>query len=194
MRSGAGLRVVLHAEEIHAAVLQAFRRSVVEVDVRGPGPGWSMDSMSTLKPWFCVVMAIRPVSRSFTGWLPPWWPNLSLYVRPPRASPSICCPRQMPKMGSLPMRSSHRVDHVGDRLRIPGPVRDHQAVRMQGKDLPCLAGAGTTVTRQPGGDEMAQDVVFHAAVHDYHVVLGRWRRIPEGRLRPFVRSLASSLR
>ena len=37
-----------------------------------------------------------------TGWLPPWWPNLSLKVLPPNACPSSWCPMQMPNMGFCP--------------------------------------------------------------------------------------------
>ena len=36
------------------------------------------------------------------GWLPPWCPNLSLKVVPPRAWPRIWCPMQIPKSGFLP--------------------------------------------------------------------------------------------
>lgn len=36
------------------------------------------------------------------GWLPPWWPNLSLKVLPPKAWPRIWCPMQMPNTGFLP--------------------------------------------------------------------------------------------
>jgi hypothetical protein len=36
------------------------------------------DSTSTAKPWFWLVISTLPVVRSMTGWLPPWWPNLSL--------------------------------------------------------------------------------------------------------------------
>ena len=35
---------------------------------------------STAKPWFWLVMLTRPLSRSFTGWLAPWWPNFILKV------------------------------------------------------------------------------------------------------------------
>ena len=36
------------------------------------------DFGSTAKPWFWLVMLTRPLSRSLTGWLAPWWPNFIL--------------------------------------------------------------------------------------------------------------------
>jgi hypothetical protein len=41
----------------------------------------------------------RPESRSFTGWLAPWWPNFILKVFAPEASARIWWPRQIPKVG-----------------------------------------------------------------------------------------------
>ena len=56
-------------------------------------------SASTAKPWFWLVMLTRPLARSFTGWLAPWWPNFILKVLAPEASAMIWWPRQMPKVG-----------------------------------------------------------------------------------------------
>ena len=54
---------------------------------------------ATAKPWFWLVIAIRPVRRSLTGWLAPRWPNGSLNVSSPAARESSWWPRQMPKTG-----------------------------------------------------------------------------------------------
>ncbi len=85
VRAGRGLRVVLHRE--HRARrrgaaprrVPSYRLVCVTSTPAGSDPG------STAKPWFCDVISTRPVSRSFTGWLPPRWPNFSLNVRPPSA-------------------------------------------------------------------------------------------------------------
>src|SRR5437773_10031815 len=76
----------------------------------GSQPSRDTDSGPTAKPWFCAVISTLPVARSFTGWLAPWWPNGSLYVRPPAARPRIWWPRQMPKIGTRP--SSPRTDSI----------------------------------------------------------------------------------
>ena len=54
-----------------------------------PQPWRATDSGSTANPWFWAVISTLSVTRSFTGWFAPWWPNLSLYVRPPPANPMI---------------------------------------------------------------------------------------------------------
>jgi sulfur-oxidizing protein SoxA len=46
-------------------------------------------SSSTAKPWFWLVMLTRPVSRSFTGWLAPWWLFCILKVLAPEARAMI---------------------------------------------------------------------------------------------------------
>ena len=48
-------------------------------------------------------MWTRPVATSCTGWLAPRWPNLSLKVPAPNARPSTWWPRQMPRIGALPI-------------------------------------------------------------------------------------------
>ncbi|MNE79804.1 hypothetical protein D3C80_1763250 [compost metagenome] len=47
------------------------------------------DAMSTAKPWFWLVMLTRPVSRSLTGWLAPWWLLSILNVVAPEARAMI---------------------------------------------------------------------------------------------------------
>ena len=53
-------------------------------------------------------MLTRPLSRSRTGWLAPWWLLAILKVLAPTASAMIWWPRQMPKTG-LPQAISVRV-------------------------------------------------------------------------------------
>src|SRR6266480_3091240 len=55
----------------------------------GSQPWRATDSGSTANPWFWAVISTLSVTRSFTGWFAPCWPNLSLYVRPPPANPMI---------------------------------------------------------------------------------------------------------
>ena len=83
---------------------------------------------STAKPWFCVVISTCPVSSFSTGWFAPRWPNFSLNVFAPSARPSSWWPRQMPKIGFLPMQVLHGVDGVADRGRVAGAVREEDAV------------------------------------------------------------------
>src|SRR5262249_16069530 len=78
------------------STVRSFRLTCV-TSARSPS-----ESGSTAKPWFCAVISTLPVVRSFTGWLPPWCPNLSFDVLPPSARPRIWCPRQMPKTGTSP--------------------------------------------------------------------------------------------
>src|SRR5437764_6161755 len=63
---------------------------------------------STAKPWFWDVIRTFLESRSWTGWLAPWWPNFILIVFAPEARAMIWWPRQMPKVG-MPESISSRV-------------------------------------------------------------------------------------
>jgi hypothetical protein len=61
-----------------------------DVQVSGPVTGTARnESASTAYPWFSAQIATFLVARSWLGWLPPWWPNLSFFVFPPRASARI---------------------------------------------------------------------------------------------------------
>ena len=77
---------------------------------------------STAKPWFWAVISTRLVSRSSTGWFAPRWPNFSLKVLAPNAWPSSWWPRQMPKMGSLPMQAATSRHMPGSAAGSPGPL------------------------------------------------------------------------
>src|SRR5204863_224473 len=65
------------------------RPYTTEVSGAASQPWRATDSGSTANPWFWAVISTLSVTRSFTGWFAPWWPNLSLYVRPPPANPMI---------------------------------------------------------------------------------------------------------
>ncbi|CAN6484356.1 unnamed protein product [Victoria cruziana] len=77
MRARRSFRVTLEAEGGFVGAGQALQRAVEHV------------FSSTAKPWFWLVMLTRPESRSFTGWLPPWWPNFILKVLAPEARAMI---------------------------------------------------------------------------------------------------------
>jgi hypothetical protein len=68
---------------------QALQRAVEQADMGGTQVGRQGLFSSTAKPWFWLVMLTRPVSRSLTGWLAPWWPNFILKVRAPEARARI---------------------------------------------------------------------------------------------------------
>ena len=83
---------------------------------------------STANPWFWLVMSIRPVSRSLTGWFAPRWPNGSLNVSRPTARQSSWWPRQMPQTGTRADELAHRFDDVVERRRVAGAVREEDRV------------------------------------------------------------------
>lgn len=66
------------SEVLHASTVPSSRFRCVTAR---PGSGYArrVDGVGVV----CEVMAILPVARSFTGWLPPRWPNLSLKVFAP---------------------------------------------------------------------------------------------------------------
>ena len=147
---------------------------------------------STAKPWFWLVMLTRPLSRSFTGWLAPWWPNFILKVFAPEASAMIWWPRQMPKVGMpLSMQLARRGDRVVAGLRVAGAVGEEDAVGPQRQHL------GGRRLRRHHRDaaaalgQHAQDVALDAEVVGDDVELRRGLRAvaaaerPVG-LRPFV--------
>ena len=134
------------------------------------------DASSTAKPWFWLVMLTRPLSRSFTGWLAPWWPNFILKVFAPEASAMIWWPRQMPKVG---MPVSISLARGGDRvvagLGVAGAVAQEDAVGPQRQHL-----GGRRLRRHHGdaataAGQHAQDVALDAEVvgHDVEAWLGQ---------------------
>ena len=99
--------MILHAEDRLRLVFRVPRRvpsrrfTVRDLDV-----GRAATPDRPQKPWFCDVISILPVDSCFTGWLAPRWPNFSLNVDPPIASPRIWCPRQMPNTGTFEATSA----------------------------------------------------------------------------------------
>ena len=59
---------------------EALQRAVEQRAVRRAHVRAAASLSSTAKPWFWLVMNTRPVSRSCTGWLAPWWPNFIFTV------------------------------------------------------------------------------------------------------------------
>ena len=88
---------------------------------------------STAKPWFWLVITTCPVSRSFTGWFAPWWPNFIFTVFAPEASPISWWPRQMPNTGMRVRVEdfADRLDGVVAGLGIARAVGQENAVRLQ---------------------------------------------------------------
>ena len=148
---GRGLGVALEAEGRPVGARQALQRAVEQADTcvgrRLAGSVFS----STAKPWFWLVMLTRPVSRSFTGWLAPWWPNFILKVLAPEASAMIWWPRQMPKVGMPRVDQLARGgDGVVAGLRVAGAVADRKMPSgFSASTSAAGVCAGTTVTRQP---------------------------------------------
>ena len=66
MRPRRRFGMVLDAEQWVLAVPHALQRAIVEVDVRRLDV-WRQGIGITAKPWFCVVISTRPVSRLSTG-------------------------------------------------------------------------------------------------------------------------------
>ena len=90
LRARGTLGVVLHRKDAVLGALHALGRAVEQVYVRQPEAGGVRvspvpfsDSVSTAKLWFWLVISIRPVSRFFTGWFPPRWPNFIFTVLAP---------------------------------------------------------------------------------------------------------------
>ena len=78
VRAGGGFGVVLDAEQRQHLVAQALERLVVQVDV-GELDFVGVDGVG-IDGEVVVVSGdlIFPLVLLRTGWLPPWWPNLSL--------------------------------------------------------------------------------------------------------------------
>ena len=122
------------------------------------------ESGSTAKPWFCEVMEILPLRRSLTGWLPPRWPNFSLKVLPPKAWARIWLPRQMPKIGFLPMQLAEFLVDVAERGRIAGAVGEEDAVRVFREHLGGGGGGVDHLDLEAGLAQAAQDVELDAEI------------------------------
>ncbi len=165
MRAGRGLRMKLGREDrplAMAEALRACRRSGCDASSRRP-PG--RVAGSTAKPWFWEVMMTCPVERSCTGWFAPRWPNFSLNVVAPSASPSSWWPETDPEDGLARVDERlDRPDRPGQRRGIAGPVREEDAVGLALQDL---VGRGRRRKHRDATGARLQethDVALHAVV------------------------------
>ena len=94
-------------------------------------------------------MLILPVRRSFTGWLAPRWPNFSLKVFAPSAWEMIWCPKQMPNMGTFPIRAATSRWMSVSVAGSPGPLERKTPSGFMPSTSSAVVWAGTTVTRKP---------------------------------------------
>ena len=115
----------------------------------GRNPVPSSEPSSTTKPWFWLVISIRPEAWSRTGWLAPRWPNLSFHVSAPAASANSWWPRQMPKIGTLSSRprmvSMAYVTAAGS----PGPLLRNTPSGSSARISSADVVAGTTCGSRP---------------------------------------------
>jgi len=81
------------------------------------------------------VMIVRgdldlSVFNCFTGWFPPWCPNFSLKVFPPRAMPVSCVRDKSRRLAVGPL-AADVVYRIGAGLGIAGAVGEEHSVRLQ---------------------------------------------------------------
>ena len=113
---------------------QALQRAVVERQVGDLHP--SAGRLARLDDVIVVLggdPAPRRVRRSRTGWLPPWWPNLSRRSAPPSARPINWWPRQIPKTWACRCRGVRPTacDDLRQPARIAGAVGKENPIRLQ---------------------------------------------------------------
>ncbi len=114
-----------------------------------PDPS-GIDPPSTWNSWFCEVTKTPPPARSWTGWLPPWWPNLSLDVVAPTARPSTWWPRQMPSRGTRrSSRAAQRRTAWGITAGSPGPLESMTPSGRWRRTSSRVASQGTSTTSAP---------------------------------------------
>ena len=165
-----GAVVEVHVGQLGGAEVGLPAHRLVGVDARAPsGP-------ATAKPWFCEVISILPVVRSFTGWLAPRWPKGSLKVSRPTAWQSSWWPRQMPHTGRWPTSVADGVDDVAQRGRVARAVGQEERVGVGGQQL--VGGDGARVQRdlRPAGHEVADDRGLDAGVDRARSAARRRRR------------------
>ena len=142
-----------------SAAPPACRRSGSSASARrGPGRSPSRDRRLRARPAERVDREPVVVAgdlddagrRFFTGWFTPRWPNFILNVRPPSASPSSWCPRQIPKIGTLPEQARER-PRSRTRWRPDRPVRSTGTRRRTRRPAISAGGvsAGNTVASIP---------------------------------------------
>ena len=142
MRAGGGLGVELQGLEA-VARRPSTVPSLSETWLTSAGsPG------ATAKPWFCAVTSTRFVPVTRTGWFAPRWPNGSLNVSRPSASPTSWWPRQMPKRDA-PEEAAHRLDQAVELGGIARAVADEHRGRFELEHRVGVPGAGTTTASTP---------------------------------------------
>ena len=151
----------LGGEEGLGLVADALVGAVVHVDeVRLPlgGQGALVDGETVVLGG--DVAAVGAAWR--TGWLWLRWPYFSLKVLAPAARPSSWLPMQMPKMGFSRFIASRMCSTVTEqRAGLPGPLEMKQPVPFQ---LVEIVVPGDADHFDPAGDEVAEDLVLHAAI------------------------------
>ncbi len=90
--------------------------------------------------------------------------ELELVGSPAQRQTEIWCPRQMPKIGFLPIRSRTISRRTGTASGSPGPLERKMPSGFMASTSAAGVVAGTTRTRQPAVDEIAQDVALDAEV------------------------------
>ncbi len=177
VRSRARLRVALEAVDRLVGVLDALQRAVEERACVAFTLGGSVFS-STAKPWFWLVMKTRPLSRSCTGWLAPWWPNFIFTVlRARREAEELVAEADAEDRhaGADDARGSPR-SRTRSGSGSPGPLE---------RKTPSGFSASASFARGRRGQhghlaaalgEVAQDVVLHAVVEGDDVELRGLRR------------------
>jgi hypothetical protein len=149
VRAGRGLRVALEAERRRVGARQALQVPSNRLTWRGAHVAGSAFS-STAKPWFWLVMLTRPLSRSFTGWLAPWWPNFILKVLGARGQRQDLVAQADAEGGrAAGEQFAHGLDGVVAGLGVAGAVAEEDAVGLSFSTSAAGVVAGTTVTRQP---------------------------------------------
>ena len=161
----ARFRMALEAERRPVGAreaLQACRRTATRASSAAFG---GSVAGSTAKPWFWLVISTWPVSRSFTGWLAPWWPNFILTVRAPEASARSWWPRQMPNVGMPRVDELARSRRSRSR-RAPGRRGRWTGTRRRASSRAPRAPASAPAPRSPAAalGQHAQDVVLDAEV------------------------------
>jgi len=99
--------------------------------------------------------------------LAPWWPKGSFTVSPPSARASSWCPRQIPKIGSLPTSVAMDVLRWWSAAGSPGPLERKTPSGSISSTSPAGVAAGTTVT-VPSAESWRTIVAFtHRQIQDW---------------------------
>ena len=108
----------------------------------------------------------RPLSRSFTGWFAPWWPNFILKVFAPDGQRhDLVAEADAEGRDAALDQLARRGDRVVARLRVARAVGQEDAVGLERQHFGAPASApARTVTLAAALGQHAQDVVLDAVV------------------------------